>query len=150
MYFERRLQPLWMLALGLVMTYSLGVAYGSVLYPWIGYVVGLVTSVPVLLIWWRGQSNIKVSDEFLYVGKLKLPIEYVGKVQVFSAPDFLSRIRTGATGTEMLSLLGQKYGGVVVENLDATDPYRQWVIASKSAEKLQTALREPNAQGILD
>jgi hypothetical protein len=145
MYFERRLQPFWMLVLGLVMTYSLGVAYGSVLYPWIGYLVGLVTSVPVVLLWWRGQSNIQVSEEFLIVGKLKLPIEYVGQVQVFNSPDFLNRIRTGATGAEMLSLLGQKYGGVVVENLDATDPYRQWVIASKSAEKLQTALRKPNA-----
>jgi hypothetical protein len=145
MYFERRLQPLWMLVLGLVMTYSLGVAYGSVLYPWIGYLVGLVTSVPVLLLWWRGQSNIQVSGEFLYVGKLKLPIEYVGEVQVFSAPEFLNRIRSGSTGTEMLSLLGQKYGGVVVENLDSTDPYRQWVIASKSAEKLQTALHRTNA-----
>jgi hypothetical protein len=134
-----------MLALGLVMTYSLGVAYGSVLYPWIGYLIGFVTSIPVVVLWWRGQSNISVSTNSLNIGKFSLPREYVGEVEVFDGEDFLRRIRTGSTGVEFLSLLGQKYGGVVIHNLDETDPYRQWVVASKSPEKLKTALSNQSA-----
>jgi hypothetical protein len=141
MLIERRFQPFWILALGLLMTGSLGVAYGSVLLPWIGVAAGLLTSIPVIWLWLRGRSDVRVEHGFLYVGRNRLELQFVGEVIALSPPDFLQRIRGGALTSDFLSIPNPKHGGVVISNLDESDPYRHWVISCKNPNQVVAAIR---------
>lgn len=141
MLIERRFQPVWILALGLLMTGSLGVAYGSVLLPWIGVAAGLLTSVPVVWLWFRGRSDIEIKNGFFYVGRNRLELHYVGELNALNPPDFLQRIRGGALTSDFLSIPNPKHGGIVITNFDSSDPYRSWVISCKNPNQVIAAIR---------
>lgn len=139
MLIERRFQPLWILALGLLMTFSLGIAYGSVLIPIIGWIAGITTTIPVVWLWWRGRSDICINHGFLYIGKYRLEQKYVGEITALSSEQFLLRIRGQAGLSDLISIPNPKFGGIVIENKDDSDPYKHWVISSRNPE--QTASR---------
>ncbi len=141
MLIERRFQPVWILALGLLMTVSLGVAYGSVLIPIIGWVAGVGTTIPVVWLWLRGRTDIRMDEQSLYVGRYQLETEYVGDVLELDANQFLQRIRGGASQNELISIPNPKFGGIVISNLDETDPYRYWVLSSKNPKQTAAAIR---------
>ena len=69
MFLERRYQPIWLLGLGLVMTISLGVAYGSVLAAEFGFLLGSFSSALVIWLWFKAGSTIRVTSDGLLVGK---------------------------------------------------------------------------------
>lgn len=137
MLIERRFQPVWILALGLLMTFSLGVAYGSVLIPIIGWIAGTITTIPVVWLWLRGRTDIRIDDDFLHVGRFQLELEFIGEVIPLDANQFLQRIRGGASQYELLSIPNPKFGGIVISILDETDPLKFWVLSSKNP--VQTA-----------
>lgn len=140
MLIERRFQPVWILALGLLMTVSLGVAYGSVLTPLIGWIAGIGSTIPVVWLWLRGRTDIRIDDEFLYVGRFRLERHFVGEVSTFDSTEFLQRIRSGASQNELISIPNPKFGGIVIANLDETDPYRSWVLSSKNPTRTAAAI----------
>lgn len=142
MYRERRTQPLWLLMLALLMTISLGIAYSAATSTMIGSLIGVALSFPAVWFWWRASSNIEVTPTHLLVGRLRLERECIGRVEVLNSEEFLHRIRVGSKTTDALLFTRTNTGGVVLEILDDTDPYRAWVVSSARPAELGAALRE--------
>ena len=140
MYFEKRRQPYWLLALSLLMTSTFGVAVVAATSELAGLIVGTVTSIGATLWWWQGRANVHVTDSELVVGKMHLPLSEIGNVKPLAADEFWIRSGREARADDAFSLLSRKLGGVVVENLDPSDPYRQWVIGSAHAFALADAI----------
>jgi hypothetical protein len=140
MYIEKRQQPYWLLALSLLMTSTFGVAVYAAVTETTGLVVGLVSSGAVGLWWWQGRAPIMVTSDALQVGRMKLPLEFIGAVTPLDASEFALRSGRNARADDAFSLLQRRYGGVVVENLDATDPFRHWVMGSRHAFQLADAI----------
>lgn len=142
MFLERRYQPIWLLGLGLVMTISLGVAYGSVLAAGFGLLLGSMSSALVIWLWFKARSTIRVTNEGLQVGNYFLDSAYISKCKAFEAKEFATRIRAEARTTDLLSILHHQHGGVEVEIADARDPYRHWVIGTRYPADLCAALKQ--------
>ena len=131
-----------MLALSLLMTSTFGVAVAAATTATIGTSVGMVLSIIAALVWWRNASHICVSQEGLHVGTWFLPWEFIGDVQVLDTADFKIRTSTQIRADDALSLLKREHGGLVVTNLDLSDPHRHWVIGARHGEILGNLLRE--------
>lgn len=140
LYRERRNQPLWQLMLALLLTISLGIAYAAATSSTLGSIIGVGLSVPAVWLWRRAAADIELTDSFLCVGRLRLELSAIGTVTVLTPVDFLKRIRTGAKTTDLLLFNRTDGGGVALEIADETDPYRAWVISSRSPEKFAAAL----------
>lgn len=140
MYFEKRRQPYWLLALSLLMTSTFGVAVVAATTEIAGLIVGTVTSLGATVWWWQGRANVTVTDTELIVGRMHLPLSEIGTVTPLDAEEFWIRSGREARADDAFSLLSRKTGGVVVENRDSTDPYRQWVIGSAHAFALADAI----------
>ena len=96
----------------------------------------------VPIAWWRASAHVTVTPSELVVGKMHLPWNFVGEVRALEVQDFAKRIGTEARGDDAYSLLARHGGGVVVENLDVSDPFRQWLIGSKTPFALESAISE--------
>lgn len=142
MYFEKRRQPLWLLALSVLMTVSFGIAVSAATSSLAGSVVALVSTSVVAIAWWRLGAPITVTEEDLVVGAMHLPLSFVGEVQALEPQDFAVRIGAQARGDDAYSLLARDGGGIVVMNTDASDPFKQWVIGSKTPFALEAAIVE--------
>lgn len=140
MYLEKRWQPVWVLALSVLMTASLGIAYGSLLQAWFGWLTGGLTSAVAVWAWWARRSPISVSDSELRVGRMRLPLSVVGRVEVFSPAQMQERTGVAGRADDVLSIPSGHRGGVVVEINDPSDPYRHWVLASRRPGDLAAAI----------
>ena len=140
MYVERRWQPWWLLGLLVTIALSLGVAYGSAVSPNIGWLVGAVTTAPVVYFWYSQRSHIVITPTHIRVGQLSLELGAVSGVEGFGREDFLVRNRNKARADDMFSLRGSSRGGVVVTLNDPTDPTKAWVLSSRDPFTLTAAI----------
>ena len=139
-YRELRLQPWWLLALGLTMTLSLGVAWGSAAGPWLGWPAGIVTSVAVCLWWWAARSLVVVDAAGLHVGRMLLEAAALGQAVALQPDEFRSRTAIESRADDVNSLLNRQHGGVVVKIDDASDPFGHWVVGSRNPKALTAAI----------
>lgn len=141
-YSEQRLQPWWLLALGLTMTVSLGIAYGSAVSATFGTATAILSSALAAAWWWMGRSPIAVDAAGLRLGRMWLEPAAIGQIDEFDAAAFGLRTSIGSRADDMNSLLHRNGGGVVVQIVDASDPFAAWVIGSRRPAELAAALRE--------
>lgn len=141
-YSEFQFPPFWQAFLALLVTISLGIAYGSAVSAMWGWIVGICLS--GFAIWWWVSKGVKitVSDQFLRVGKMKIELEYLGKITGLDEIDFLSRIRGQAHRQDVFILRNLTQGGVEIEIKDNRDPFCHWVVTSKQPSKLAAILRD--------
>jgi hypothetical protein len=140
MFQEQRQQPVWLLALFVLMTSTFGVAVMAATTDVAGLLVGSISTCAVIAAWWNRRSPIKVTQTHLHVGRMSLEREFIGSVEVLDAGQFRARTSFQVRADDMLSLLKANHGGVVVHNLDTSDPIHQWVIGSSRAQALAEAL----------
>ncbi len=142
----RRHQPVWLLALGLVMVWSVGLAYGAVFSTLVGQVIGISGTVAIAAWWHAKRADLRVTDEGIFVGKNFVEFQYVGQVAAFDAQDFALAVRRKSTA--YLSLLGRLDGGLYIEIADIRDPHECWLISLRDPQAAVTAIdnaRRPNS-----
>lgn len=139
-YREPRRQPLWQLGLGVTMTLSLAIAWGTAAGSTLGWLTGICTTTAVVAWWWLKSATIEVSPSGLKVGAWFLESDFLGQCQALNAEDFLRRTRDLARADDALSLQGVARSGVLVEVLDSSDTYRHWLISSKRPQALADSL----------
>jgi hypothetical protein len=131
-----------MLALSLLMTSSFGIAVSAATTSALGWAIGIASSAGVAGFWWRASAHIRVTDLEIVVGAMHLPLDFVGEVHALEATEFARRIGRDARGDDAYSLLARAGGGIVVHNLDVSDPFKQWVIGSRAPFALENAIIE--------
>jgi hypothetical protein len=105
---------------------------------WIGYVI----TVPVFVValFWLGRSRVRVDGGELQVGAARLPLRYVGRVEV--VPKDGRQVALGPELDPAAYLLHRAWVGSVVriEVTDPEDPTPYWIFSVRDAEGLLTAL----------
>jgi hypothetical protein len=139
-YSEIQFPPMWHAFLALLVTSSLGIAYGSAVSKFWGWLLGVGLSSLALLWWYRQSVRIFISNNNVQVGKFKIDKAFIGQAVSLDENEFLNRIRSGAHRQDVLIIRNYSVGGVVIEIDDPSDPFCHWVISSKHPSKLATAL----------
>ena len=141
LYSEYQLPPLWHLFLALLVTSSLGIAYGSAISLLWGWIVGLSLS-SVALWWWVSKGiRIIITRAELQVGKFSIERAFIGQAETYAPTEFMDRIRSGAHRDDVFLLRGVRTGGVAVELKDSRDPFCHWVFTAKNPSKIVELLK---------
>ena len=90
--------------------------------------------------WYSMRSHIVVTDHHIKVGRMRLELEFVARIEAFGSNEFLTRIRSSARADDMFSLRGGSRGGVVISLNDPSDPIKAWVVSSRKPQDLANAI----------
>jgi hypothetical protein len=105
---------------------------------WIGYAI----TVPVFVaaLWWFGRTRVRVADGELQVGPARLPLRYVGRVEI--VPRERKQIALGPELDPTAYLLHRAWVGplVRVEVTDPDDPTPYWIFSVRDPEALVALL----------
>ena len=140
LFSEIQFSPVWHALLALLVTSSLGIAYGSAVSIVWGWSLGIGLSCIALFWWYKKSVKIQISSESFRVGNFKIENRFVGDVEHLDAAEFLMRIRSGAHRNDVFVLRNYANGGVVLEIKDSRDPFCHWVISSKHPSKLANVI----------
>jgi hypothetical protein len=105
---------------------------------WIGYAITIPVFVATLV--WLGRSRVRVADGELQVGAARLPLRYVGRVEI--VPKERKQEALGPELDPTAYLLHRPWVGPVVriEVTDRDDPTPYWVFSVRDADGLVAAL----------
>ena len=140
LYSDFQTAAFWQLLFVLLVTSSLGVAYGSAVSANAGWALGVCLS-GFGIWWWLSKAiRIQVTSEHLIVGKFKIECEHIGEVIDFPSDAFLNRIRGEAHRQDLFVLRNLSKGGVEIEIKDSKDPFCHWVLSAKHPSRLASTL----------
>ncbi|GAA0923220.1 DUF3093 domain-containing protein [Pseudonocardia zijingensis] len=140
--FDERLSvPLWwyLPAIGLAVLLGAEVHMG---YPgvrsWIGYAITVPLCIGALF--WLGHIRVRVADGVLHAGEARLPLRYVGQVDVVRRED-----KQQALGPDLdpaANLVHRAWIGPVVriEVTDPADDTPYWIVSTRDPDALVAAL----------
>ncbi len=105
---------------------------------WIGYAITI--PVFVVALFWLGRSRVRVAGGELQVGAARLPLRYVGRVEI--VPKERKQEALGPELDPTAYLLHRAWVGQVVrvEVTDPDDPTPYWIFSVRDAEGLVAAL----------
>lgn len=143
--FQERLWPsLGMWVFAFIMTTSLGIAYSQAYGKELGLIVAIFTTLAVAIGLIVNTPLIQVDELNLRVGRARLPLEYVGKIQILDDVQSRRARSTDANSNAHFQLRGGIKGSVIVEVTDPQDPHPYWQVSTRKPEKLTTALAKKN------
>jgi hypothetical protein len=140
---ERLWPGAWFWLLGAGGAVSLGVAYGAALEPAIGWFVAAVAALGVVVLGVRWAARVAVGPAGLRAGRAVLPWSAIGRVLAVDGEHArLARGPQGDASAWMVLRPGVGPGAVVVEVTDPEDPHHTWLVASRDATALASAITQ--------
>jgi hypothetical protein len=139
--FQERLWPSvgqWVFAF--IMTSSLGIAYGRAYGADLGIVVGIAASIVVVIGLVVNTPLIQIDELNFRVGRARLPLQYVGKIQKLDEEQSRRARSTDANSNAHFQLRGGIKNTVIVEVTDPQDPHPYWQVSSRNPDALINAL----------
>jgi hypothetical protein len=139
--FQERLWPSvgqWTFAF--IMTASLGIAYGRAYGMDLGVIVGIAATIVVAIGMIVNVPLIQIDELNFRVGRARLPLQYVGKIQKLDEEQSRRARSTDANSNAYFQLRGGIRNTVIVEVTDAQDPHPYWQISSRKPDELISAL----------
>jgi len=139
--FQERLWPsLGMWVFAFIMTTSLGIAYSQAYGKDLGFIVAITTTLAVAIGLIVNTPLIQVDELNLRVGRARLPLEYVGKIQILDDVQSRRARSTDANSNAHFQLRGGIKGSVLVEVTDPQDPHPYWQVSTRKPDVLVAAL----------
>ena len=135
-YTERLWHSAGMWFVALVMTVSLGIAYGSAYGTNLGLIVGVVASTAAIFGLLKNTPTIRVDEINFQVGRARMPLRYVGKVQILDETQSRRARSTHAHKDAYFQLRGGVKQTLIVEITDESDPHPYWQISTRNPEEL--------------
>jgi hypothetical protein len=123
-----------------IMTSSLGIAYGRAYGLELGIIVGVAATLVATLGAVVTTPLIQVDELNFRVGKARLPLKYVGKIQTLDAEQSRRARSTDADTRAHFQLRGGIKFTLIVEVTDSEDPHPYWQISTRSPDALVAAL----------
>lgn len=139
--FQERLWPSlgqWVFAF--IMTSSLGIAYGRAYGTDLGILVGMVATIVVTIGLIVNTPLIQIDELNFRVGRARLPLHYVGKIQKLDEEQSRRARSTDANSNAHFQLRGGIKNTVIVEVTDAQDPHPYWQVSTRKPDVLIAAL----------
>ena len=139
--FQERLWPSpgqWVFAF--IMTTSLGIAYGRAYGSNLGLIVGVVATIVVAIGLIVNTPLIQIDELNFRVGRARLPLQFVGKIQKLDEAQSRRARSTDADTNAHFQLRGGIMNTVIVEVTDPHDPHPYWQVSSRHPDKLIAAL----------
>jgi DUF3093 family protein len=140
--FDERLSvPLWwyLPAIGLAVLLGAEVHMG---YPgvrsWIGYAITVPLCIGTMV--WLGRVRVKVADGELHAGEARLPLRFVGHVDVVQREN--KQVALGPELDPAAHLVHRAWVGPVVR-IEVTDPHDDtpyWIVSTRDPDALVAAL----------
>ncbi len=145
-YIERLWPSIGMWFFALVMTVSLGIAYGSAYGMNLGLLVGSGTSAAVFLGLIVNTPAIRVDELNFQVGRARMPLRYIGQIQILDEVDSRRARSTDAHKDAHFQLRGGIKQTLIVEITDETDLHPYWQISTRDPKKLAEILNAAKMQ----
>ena len=145
-YTERLWHSAGMWFVALVMTVSLGIAYGSAYGINLGLIVGVVASTAAIFGLLKNTPTIRIDELNFQVGRARMPLRYIGKVQILDETQSRRARSTHAHKDAYFQLRGGIKQTLIVEITDESDPHPYWQISTRSPEDLSTKLSEAKSK----
>ena len=139
--FYEKLTPsfgIWLLIW--LMTISLGIAYGRAYGLVAGVAVAILSTGAVTALVSYTTPSIQVDDLVFRAGRARLPLRYVGEVQVLDRIQTRESLHTKAHHRAYFLTKGWIQQSVIVLNTDEGDPHPYWQVSSRKADALSEAL----------
>ena len=139
--FQERLWPSvgqWVFAF--IMTSSLGIAYGRAYGADLGIFVGIAATIVVIIGLVVNTPLIQIDELNFRVGRARLPLQYVGKIQKLDEEQSRRARSTDANSNAHFQLRGGIKNTVIVEVTDPQDPHPYWQVSSRNPDALINAL----------
>jgi hypothetical protein len=139
--FQERLWPSvgqWVFAF--IMTSSLGIAYGRAYGADLGIVVGIAATIVVIIGLVVNTPLIQIDELNFRVGRARLPLQYVGKIQKLDADQSRRARSTDANSNAHFQLRGGIKNTVIVEVTDPQDPHPYWQVSTRNPDALIAVL----------
>lgn len=139
-YRERVHAPWWLWVVSVLLTGSLGVAYG---YP-LGRAAGLLSFAVSqgLVTWWLvASAPVVVVDDLVFrAGRARLPLRYVGRIAPLDPAQTRQARGSLADPDAYLCMRGWVSRAVLVEVDDTDDPHPYWLVSTRHGHRLAAAL----------
>jgi len=137
---ERVHAPVWIWLLALMLTASLGVAYGFRLGTVSGVVAFLVSQ--GLVSWWLLATAplVVVDDRVLRAGRARLPLRFVGRIAPLDTAQTRDARGRLADPAAFLCLRSWVSRSVLVEVEDPDDPHPYWLVSTRRGRDLAPLL----------
>lgn len=145
-YTERLWHSVGVWFVALVMTMSLGVAYGSAYSLNLGIIVGVISSVAAIFGLLKNTPTIRIDELNFQIGRARMPLQYVGKVQILNETDSRRARSTHAHRDAYFQLRGGVKQTLIVEITDESDPHPYWQISTRNPEELSLKLNEAKSK----
>jgi hypothetical protein len=139
--FQERLWPsLGQWAFAFIMTSSLGIAYGRAYGADLGIVVCIAATIVVIIGLVVNTPLIQIDELNFRVGRARLPLQYVGKIQKLDADQSRRARSTDANSNAHFQLRGGIKNTVIVEVTDPQDPHPYWQVSTRNPDALIAVL----------
>jgi hypothetical protein len=141
--FQERLWPSagqWTFAI--IMTTSLGIAYGRAYGMDLGIVVGVTATIVVAIGLIVNTPLIQIDELNFRVGRARLPLQHVGKIQKLDDKQSRRARSTDANSNAHFQLRGGIKYTVIVEVTDPQDPHPYWQVSSRKPDALISSLQD--------
>jgi len=140
--FRERLWPSvgqWVFVL--VMTSSLGIAYGRAYGNDLGLMVGIAATILLGIGIVVNTPLIQIDELNFRVGRARLPLQFVGKIQKLDNQQSRRARSTDANSNAHFQLRGGIKNTVIVEVTDPQDPHPYWQVSTRKPDELIVALQ---------
>lgn len=139
-YRERVHAPWWVWGLSVVLSGSLGIAYGHRLGTMWGLIAFVLPQI-VLTVLLVGTAPLLVVDDLVVrAGRARLPLRYVGRVAAFDAARTREARGAKADPRAFLCLRSWVTTSVLVEVGDQHDPHPYWLVSTRRPQVLAPLL----------
>jgi hypothetical protein len=140
--FDERLSVPWwwyLLAIGVGVLLGAEIHMG---YPGVRSWIGYATLIPlfVLALVWLGRTRVQVAGGELQVGQARVPLRYVGRVEVVEKADKQLALGPELDPTAYLMHRGWVGPLVRVEITDPDDPTPYWIFSVRDPARIVAAL----------
>lgn len=139
-YRERVHAPVWVWVASVLLTASLGVAYGWRLGDVPGVVAFLVSTAAVAALLLVTAPLVVVDDLVLRAGRARLPLRHVGRVATLDGERTQEARGRKADPRAYLCSRGWVRTSVIVEVEDPDDPHPYWLVSTRRPERLAPVL----------
>jgi hypothetical protein len=137
---ERLWPPFGFLVVALIMTSSLGIAYGRAYGNQIGLMVAVATTLAAAIGLIINTPLIQIDELNFRAGRARLPLKFVGKIQKLDDEQSRRARSTDANSNAYFQLRGGIKGSVIVEVTDPQDPHPYWQVSTRKPDLLLAAL----------
>lgn len=124
----------------LLITVSIGIAYGHAYGVHSGWLVGGFSSLSAVILALNWVPKVAVTNSYFQVGKAKLELTYVGEATLLTRDQTKNSVRNPTSPPGYQLVRPWIYESIIVVVSDTTDPHPFWQVSTRNPKALLESL----------